>query len=148
MDAAQVAGAEKLYPGSTHITPDYSGKVDGGGYKASMDNPSKPHLALIPSALMWEAGKAFTHGASKYAPDNWRRGMPWSEAYSALQRHLTAFNDGEDTDPDSGNSHLGHAAAMLGMLCEYAAHPELYASFDNRFKRPTVAPTGCVEEQA
>lgn len=118
---------------------DYSGEVDGGGYKASMDDPKKLPLWLVPNALINGAAAVLGYGASKYAPQNWRRGMAWSETYSALQRHLTAWNEGEDADPESGLPHLGHAACCLAFLLEYEAQPALYAKFDNRFKRQKVA---------
>ncbi len=135
--AAEVVAKEQANEGRPSAM-DFTGVVDGKGYKTSMDNPAKPHLALVPTALITAAGRAFTHGANKYAPNNWRRGMVWTEAYSALLRHLTAWGDGEDIDPDSGNTHLDHAAAALGFLCEFVAHPELYGKFDNRFKRPST----------
>lgn len=115
---------------------DYLGEVDGGGYKSSMDNPEKLPLWLIPNALGQAAARALQHGAAKYAPNNWRRGMPYSEVYSALQRHLTAWLEGENYDGESSLNHLDHAAACLSFLCEYTAQPH-YAKFDDRFKRNT-----------
>lgn len=111
----------------------FSSPIDGGGYKASMDDPSKPPLALIPKALLLGAGRALGFGATKYAPHNYRRGMKWSEPYSALLRHLSAWNEGEDADPETGFSHLDHAAAMLAFLMEFSTKPE-YATFDDRWK--------------
>lgn len=118
---------------------DFAGVADGGGYKSSMDDPSKPQMWLVPNALSHAAARALGHGAAKYAPNNWRRGMKWSEVYSALQRHLTAWLEDEGQDPDSGLSHLDHAAACLSFLTEYEAHQQLYGGFDNRFKRPKAA---------
>lgn len=111
---------------------DYAGATDGGGYKGSMDDSAKARIALVPSALVLAAARALGYGAEKYAPNNWRRGMAWSEVYSALQRHLLAWNDREETDSASGLGHLDHAAACLGFLTEYDAH-ERYATFDDRF---------------
>lgn len=119
---------------------DFSGQVDGSGYKTSMDDPKKIPLWLVPVALLRAAGRALGYGARKYAANNWRKGMAWSECYSALQRHLSAWLEGEDTDPESGLSHLDHATACLAFLTEYAGHPELYGKFDDRFKRPAPQP--------
>jgi hypothetical protein len=113
---------------------DFVGIADGSGYKFSMDSPAKLPLWLVPKALIEAAGRALQHGAKKYAPNNWRKGMDYSEVFSALQRHMLAWNEGEDIDPDSGLNHIDHAAACLGFLAEYAARPE-YARFDNRLKR-------------
>lgn len=135
-------------PGEEHaLTPltstlggfGFTGKVDGAGVKASMTDKSKPPLALVPTALHRAVGRSLGHGAAKYAPHNYRRGMLWSEPYSALQRHLTAWNDGEDIDADSGLSHLDNAAAMLSFLIEYVTHRDLYGHLDDRFKRPSAS---------
>lgn len=122
---------------TTNVTTvkDYSGNVDGGGYKASMDDPSKLPIALVPSAAVEGLARVLQYGANKYAANNWRRGMKWSEVYSALQRHLLAWNEGEDTDV-SGLNHLDHAMFGVAVLEEYVTHPELYEQFDDRFKRP------------
>jgi hypothetical protein len=46
-------------------------------------------------------------------------------------RHLHAFNDGEDKDPESGLSHLAHASCCLMFLLEFEkTHQEL----DDRYK--------------
>ena len=122
---------------SVREVTDYQGAVDGGGYKGSMDDPRKLPIWLVPNALVNGAARALQHGAVRYAPNNWRKGMDYSEVYSALQRHLLAWNEDEDIDPDSGLNHLDHAAACLGFLSEYVARPE-YARFDNRLKRQKV----------
>lgn len=112
---------------------DYSGDVDGGGYKNSMDDNyvEKPPMELVPQALTRGAARVLGYGAVKYAPNNWRRGMRWGEVFGALQRHLTAWNEGENLDPESGLSHLDHAAACLGFLMHMESH-EAYAKMDDR----------------
>ena len=45
--------------------------------------------------------------------NNWRTGMPVTEVYESLQRHLCAFIEGEDNDDESKLSHLGHAMCNL-----------------------------------
>jgi len=117
---------------------DFTGTVDGKGYKASMDDPAKLPMALIPTAILRGIAAALGYGAKKYAPNNWRRGMKYSEVYSALQRHLVAWQDGEELDGESGLSHLDHAACCLAFLREYTATPTLYAAFDDRYRREMV----------
>lgn len=124
---------------------DYQGAVDGGGYKGSMDDPRKLPIWLVPNALIDGCARALQHGAVRYAPNNWRKGMHYSEVYSALQRHLLAWNEDEDIDPDSGLNHLDHAAACLGFLSEYIARPE-YAKFDNRLKRQKAGIVRAIKE--
>lgn len=65
--------------------------------------------ALDPQSLM-EVAKVAGFGAIKYSRYNFMKGYAWSLSYDALQRHLHAFWDGEDRDPESGHLHLAHAA--------------------------------------
>ena len=79
----------------------------------------KPPLALIPSEALIEIAEVLGFGAEKYGPNNWREDIDktkWSRSYSSLQRHLNAFWSGEDTDPESGLSHLAHAATQVVIL--------------------------------
>jgi hypothetical protein len=64
--------------------------------------------ALDPKAL-WIVGEVAGFGGKKYARYNYSKGYKWSLSYDALQRHLMAFWGGENTDPESGLHHLGHA---------------------------------------
>ena len=65
--------------------------------------------SLDPLALLTLA-EVSGFGGQKYAAFNFLKGYDWSLSFNALQRHLLAFWSGEDTDPESGLSHLGHAA--------------------------------------
>ena len=116
---------------------DFAGDVDGGGIKMSMyDNYEiKPPMELVPQALTRACARALGYGANKYAPNNWRRGMRWGEVFGGLQRHLTAWNEGEDIDSKedggSGLNHLDHAAACLAFLCHMVGD-ERYKKMDDR----------------
>lgn len=91
-------------------------KFDGG----------KPPAALIPPRAALEVAAVLGFGASKYGAHNWRQGISTNRLMSAALRHQLAFLAGEDTDPESGLSHLAHAACGLLMLIEtLTAHPEL-----------------------
>jgi hypothetical protein len=58
-----------------------------------------------------------THGAKKYAKDNWKKVEPFEDRYySALRRHLAAWRKGEMIDPDSGLHHLAHCATNIYFL--------------------------------
>lgn len=76
----------------------------------------KVRLHLVPNELTEGAARAFGYGAEKYARYNWMKGMDWSRLHDALRRHLAAWFDGEEVDPESELSHLYHAAASLAML--------------------------------
>ena len=47
-------------------------------------------------------------GAKKYGDYNWVKGLSIRETCESLKRHLDAFMEGEDDDPESKLSHIGH----------------------------------------
>jgi hypothetical protein len=98
--------------------PRYNPDPAKGGIKF---DENKTQLDLIPPALIEEVGKVMTLGAKKYAPYNWLKGMDFSRAYAAAQRHMNDWNKGEDNDPETGISHLAHAATCIGFLLEFQA---------------------------
>lgn len=61
-------------------------------------------------------------GADKYGERNWEQGMAWSRVYAALERHLHAWWNGESNDPETGKSHLAHAAANIMFLNHYESN--------------------------
>lgn len=71
--------------------------------------------ALISRAGLADVSRAFDFGARAYAPWNWMERI-WDDAtsaeyVSAVYRHLVAEHNGEPNAPDSGVSHVAHAAA-------------------------------------
>ena len=83
--------------------PDQGIKYDNG----------KQRFDLIPFDLMDDEQKVWEAGAKKYAPNNWRKGMPLTQPLNAALRHLTAYLMGENTDPETGISHLAHAVTSI-----------------------------------
>lgn len=79
----------------------------------------KLRFDLISDVATEGLAAVLTHGAKKYAPDNWRKGLEWRRLIRAARGHLLAFSKGEDIDPDSGLPHLDHAACCLMFLSEY-----------------------------
>lgn len=99
-----------------------------GGIK---HDQGKVPLELLSTKALREMAKVMDFGRQKYNAHNWRKGIEWSRVIGAALRHLTSFNDGEDRDPETGISHLAHAACCLMFLLEYETeHQEL----DDRFK--------------
>ena len=89
---------------------------------------------LLPTDALRAVVRVLGHGAVKYGDRNWERGMDWSRFYSALQRHITAWWDGEDKDAESGLPHLAHAACCVLFLLAYALRGA------GRDDRPSVKP--------
>lgn len=92
----------------------------------------KPPISLIPREALEEEAKVFAFGASKYGRDNYKFGMDWTRCIDAALRHIVAFADNEDLDPESRLSHLAHAKCCLSMLLFYAANNR---GNDNRYKK-------------
>jgi len=89
--------------------------------------------SFIPKAPLDLLARIYGYGDAKYGDaHNYRKGYEWSKNYDALQRHLTAWWDREDTDPESGLSHLGHAAWHVFALIVFSSDPK-YKQFDDRY---------------
>jgi len=65
-------------------------------------------------------------GALKYGRSNFRViGVRASIYYDAARRHLNAWFEGEDIDPDSGLPHLAHALATIAIVIDAQAAGKL-----------------------
>ena len=73
----------------------------------------------------------YERGAIKYSARNWEKGIKFSRVYGAALRHLLAWWDGEDFDPETGESHLDHAACCVHFLSHYVKDKK-YKKFDDR----------------
>jgi hypothetical protein len=77
----------------------------------------KVPFSTVPAPVIAEIGLAMLEGSRKYRRHNYRAiGVRASVYYDACMRHLTAWWEGEDTDPDSGLSHVTKALACLAVL--------------------------------
>lgn len=78
---------------------------------------NKVPFSVIPLRVLGELGLALLEGAAKYRRHNYRRaGVRASVYFDATMRHLFAWWEGQDTDPDSGLSHVTKAIASLTVL--------------------------------
>lgn len=104
-----------------------------GGQKFDTD---KPPMDLLDRHALEEIARVLAFGANKYHAHNWRSGIRFSRLLAAALRHLHAFNDGEDTDPESGISHIAHAGCcIMFLLWMEAERPDM----DDRWT-PSVKP--------
>lgn len=77
----------------------------------------KVSLSVVPAPVIAELGVAMLEGARKYGRHNYRAaGVRASVYYDAAFRHLAAWWEGEDIDPDSALSHVTKAIATLTVL--------------------------------
>ena len=85
----------------------------------------KPEYSLMPKGALHETVKVLTYGAKKYSPDNWKRVPELQKRYfDALQRHIYAYQSGENIDPESGLHHLAHASCCINFMLQDALDQE------------------------
>ena len=131
----------ELPEGYETSSPDYSG---GGSVTSPVNWPSIPTAAehdrlvapitvsgrkfdggkleygLLPPLALEEVVKVLTFGAQKYDRDNWQIVPDAKRRYfDAVQRHMWAWKQGEQMDPESGIHHLAHAMCGLMFLYEH-----------------------------
>ena len=92
-------------------------------------NNGKADFSLIPLSTLEDEAKVWSYGAKKYKAHNWMKGMPWSVPYACAMRHLSAWQAGEDIDPESGQPHLAHVMCNIRMLTLYS---KTYLEGDDR----------------
>jgi len=74
-------------------------------------------LSVVPLPVVVEMGVGMAEGAAKYGRHNYRAvGVRASVYFDATMRHLIAWWEGEDIDPDSGLSHVTKAMCSLAVL--------------------------------
>ena len=71
-------------------------------------NEGKPRWSLVPQSALIPMVRVLEFGAKKYGDYNWVKGLSIRETCESLKRHLDAFMEGEDDDPESKLSHIGH----------------------------------------
>lgn len=103
--------------------------------KGTKFDTDKAKLHMIPEEALLGMAQAFMYGAKKYDRFNYRKGLNYTQLTDSLQRHLLAFLNGEDLDPESGLPHTFHLLANAAMI-EFmrARRPEM----DDRYKEPEI----------
>jgi len=77
----------------------------------------KVPISTVPTGSLLEVGLAVLEGARKYGRHNYRvSGVRGSVYYDAVMRHISAWWEGQDIDPDSGMHHIVKAIAGLLVL--------------------------------
>lgn len=85
----------------------------------------KPDLSQVSRELVELLARVRMFGEQKYSRSNWKLGFKVTRSCAATLRHIFAFLSGETDDPESGLSHLGHAAASLEhAIYDMIHHPD------------------------
>lgn len=98
---------------------------------ASKNDSTKPDLSLIPRISNVEHAKAFMVGEKKYGRYNYCKGHKASQLIAAAKRHLDAWFEGEEHDPQDGQHHLGSVMACCSMILR---QQELGTLKDDRYE--------------
>ena len=105
------------YSTTAQILEQMNRRHNTGGTK---HDSSKADLSLVPLVLIEATAKALMFGEQKYGRYNFRKGFPNHRLIAACLRHVLAYQDGEDLDPESNLPHLAHATACIAMLLQCA----------------------------
>lgn len=94
-------------------------------------NEGKPRWSLVPQSALIPMVRVLEYGTTKYEIGNWTKGLSVTGICESLKRHLDAFMEGEDLDPESKLNHIGHIQANAMFLSWMMQNkPEM----DDRFK--------------
>lgn len=115
-------------PHTKFCTTEFVPNKQGG----TKHDTGKPALSLIPRVALEAEARVFGLGAVKYERFNFKKGFKYSRLIDAALRHIIAFNDGEDLDLETKESHLAHARCCLAMLLDTIS---LGTAEDDRFKK-------------
>ncbi len=110
-----------LYPSenNTAVKDSKEGDQNSKQDVGRKDDTGKVRMELIPPEIKVALGTILGFGATKYDDRNWEKGMDWSRCYGALERHMTAWWSGENSDAETGESHLWHALCCISFLVAY-----------------------------
>lgn len=104
-------------PDSDHLKPTNPKDAIGSG---------KLPIHLWPTTATALGSLGLLDGMLKYGRSNFRAiGVRASIYYDAANRHLNAWFEGENCDPDSGLPHLAHALACLAIIVDAEAAGKL-----------------------
>ena len=84
--------------------------------RADRFNEGKPQWHQLHFKSLLPLIRVMEYGEKKYGKDNWKKGQDIPSLCDCAMRHLTAFMDGEELDPESGVSHIGHIMANCMMI--------------------------------
>jgi hypothetical protein len=111
--------AKKFPPGTPILVQDYSTSYTPPSTVAVKNDAGKLRYDLVPYDALDEIVAVFNYGAAKYADRNWESGFTFGRPIAAAFRHLSAWARGEEKDPESGLSHLAHAACNILFLIAF-----------------------------
>jgi hypothetical protein len=79
-------------------------------------NTGKLKWSLVSWNALEPMIEVLMYGMNKYTAWNWCKGLKYTEICESLLRHVYAFMNGEDEDPESKLKHVGHILANAMFL--------------------------------
>lgn len=76
----------------------------------------KSRVDLLDPEWLEDVGRVLGYGATKYSANNYRNGIAVSRIIASLLRHTFSLMRGEDTDKESGLSHVSHISCNAMFL--------------------------------
>ena len=113
------------------ITPDLQKLIDAAKQQAinpkEVAGSKKPATwSVMPRWIILAVGRVMSVGTAKYGAFNYRQSPIAASTYQdALERHLGLWFDGEDSDSETGVSHLASAIASCALLMDAQATGKL-----------------------
>lgn len=120
-DAHKRSQVDSIYPENHMLSDNWTVKQDveamptmweevdiNSVEKALRFNSAKPKMSLLDLHSLVPAVQVLEFGMLKYSRNNWKKGLKRSEVIDSLMRHILAMQKGEEIDPESGLSHIGH----------------------------------------
>jgi len=108
----------------SETTPLYTITAAGG----MKEEKGKTDWTLFPWKFADRTCRVMMYGADKYSRFNWEL-VPVDEYVKAALRHIISYLGGETVDPESGHSHLSHAACDILYAGQNATGKQLELDF-------------------
>lgn len=94
--------------------------MDGQKLKTGVKkDEGKNRWDLLPYDAVDGIVSVLTFGAKKYDDRNWEQGIKYGRVFAAMHRHLASWWHRDNTDNETGMSHLWHAGCCLLFLITY-----------------------------
>lgn len=101
-----------------------------GGMSARY-NQGKVQVREVDPSFILGLGEVLTASRQKYDEFNWAKPTKITTPYESMMRHIMAFQQGEDIDPDDGLHHLLKAATNIMFMYYHITNNPDYS--DDRF---------------
>lgn len=123
---AAVTTLGAIHTGTIRAERIQAGSITGTNPKEAAGAKKPAIWSVMPRWVTLLVGRVMQTGAAKYGKFNYRETPIYASTYEdAIDRHIQLWFDGEDTDSESGVSHLAHVIACAVLLLDSQATGKL-----------------------